>query len=313
MDQARRGTVSILAVIVLYKTTLDASATMNTLRSALAQAPRELRFKTLVYDNSPATQTFPSPPTEVTYIADSENSGLSKAYNLAAAIAEKEGYAWILTLDQDTELSPDFLRRLTAIVETVQENQRVASILPRVMQGERLLSPNWFALDFFARPFPPAFNGVPEQSGYGFNSAATVRVSAIQAIGGYSPLFPLDYSDAYLYRRLHLANFKAYIAGDLLVEHHLSILNTEGMSEERYRNVMATGSAFCDLMRGRLVGAEFTFRLMKSYLGLLVRKNDSAKTRILAEILKKRLFRRRSDRIKQWLEDETKRGLQFRS
>jgi len=175
------------------------------------------------------------------------------------------------------------------------------------MEGERLLSPNWFLMDFFVRHFPSDFNGVAKQSGYGFNSAATVRVSTLQTIGGYSPLFPLDYSDAYLFRKLHLHNHKTYVAGDLVVEHNLSILHVDGMSAERYRNVMMTGSAFCDLMRGRLVGAEFTYRLVRAYLGQLIHGRGPEKKKILARLILDRLTTRKSTRIRRLAYNEETR------
>ena len=290
----------IFVVVVLYKTAIAESSSVTTLRAALATHREPSRFRILVYDNSAEAQGAASVPPDILYYSDPRNAGLSSAYNLAARLAREQGFSWLLTLDQDSELPASFLTQLSAVVDEVDTDARVAAILPRIVQGARLLSPNWFLFDLIPRFFPAGFHGVSPHSGYGFNSAATLRVAAIDAIGGYSPRFSLDYSDAYLFRKLHLSGFQTFIAGEIAVEHHLSMLDTAQMSDERYRAVLFTGSAFCDLMRGPLVGAQFTGTTLKSWVASVLRRRSPEKRAILAELLRQRLFMSKARRIAQW-------------
>ena len=46
-----------------------------------------------------------------------------------------------------------------------------------------------------------------------------------------------------------------YVAGNLRIEHELSLLNQEhGPSPERYENILSAESVFCDLYKGAVDG-----------------------------------------------------------
>lgn len=300
--------VSILAVIVLYKTSPKDCLTVQTLSAAAAQIPSgALRFKTVLYDNTPEYSAAPSSEPGIVYIAASRNDGVAEAYNRAMAIADSEDFDWILTLDQDTELPMDFLIRMADIIQQIGTNKRVAAILPLIRQGHRVLSPHWFRFDFFPRAFSASAHGVQRRSVYGFNSGSILRTRALQNIGGYNPLFWLDYSDAYVFRMFHLFGYKTFVAGHVAIQHHLSVLNTEEISDDRYRNIVQAGSAFCDLYRNWLVRVEFTWKLVRSYIGQTRKANSQQKKQILLEAIRDRLFKSRSRRIQGWIRQQTTR------
>src|ERR1700743_364915 len=98
-----RSDETLLAVIVLNKTRLEDSKTFASLTACLKAS--SLQLDLLIYDNSPeynpdSVSGFPN--WKITYMADTSNSGVSKAYNCAASLALASKKQWLLLFDQDT-------------------------------------------------------------------------------------------------------------------------------------------------------------------------------------------------------------------
>jgi GT2 family glycosyltransferase len=244
--------VRVLAVIVLYKIPLSESAAFRTLRAAISGLPDgQAEIKIILYDNTPGGQDVDALPVEIQYKADVENSGLAKAYNYALEIAHEEGFDWLLTLDQDTSLPSDFLCKLCHAVAFVAPLRTVAAIVP--ICGGRAGSP-WIRGKYRIRPkrFPGGFIGIPLEKVYAANSASTIRVSALKAIGGYDPRFSLWASDLVMYHRLQCNNFRVFVAGNIHVEPEVSILDLKNRSTPgRYEDMLRADEAFYDEYMGR--------------------------------------------------------------
>jgi glycosyltransferase involved in cell wall biosynthesis len=295
------GCIRIAAIIVLYKLAPEHSASFRTLRAAATAAGDKVQLKVLLCDNSPEGRGQGAPPVGVEYKVASHNAGLAAAYNWALSCAEAEGYDWLLTLDQDTQLPEHFLCRIADIAKQIESTPAVAAIVPQIVAAGRLVSPNWFLGGVLPRWFHKGFRGVPPQPTYAFNSAATLRVSALRQIGGYSPWFWLDNSDAYAFRQLHRHGKRVYVAGDIEVLHDFSMLNLRArITPERYRNVLLAESAFWDLEMGTLAGLERTARLAGRALKHLWRKDAPVYRHTTREFLRRRLFWTRRRRIAAW-------------
>jgi GT2 family glycosyltransferase len=301
MPEVRLDGCSILAVIVLYKMRPENSTAYQTLKTAIARLsvqPGVVRI--LLYDNLPHAPVPGDLPPDVLYVPATRNEGIAGAYNYALRLATCEGLAWILTLDQDTQLPPEFLLRTRAIALRVYDVNQVGAIVPHLLSGERLLSP------VRIRPWGVTYLG-RHTAGFttgqihAFNSASLFRVRALQQIGGCHPGFWLDYQDAYLYAKLHQCGRKVYIAEDLAVEHDLSLLSTSRtMGVERFGNFLQAESAYCDLYRGRIGGLFLTARL----LGRIWRQQRNGADPVLRPLTRKqflrRIFQSRQARLHQW-------------
>ena len=294
--------ICVFAVIVLYKIAPAKSVSLQTLLTARKQMPQgRCYLKMLLYDNTPGGQDPGLLPDGVNYEAATENRGLAPAYNRALEIAHTQGFDWLLTLDQDTALPPEFLSALGCAIDRVAATPQVAAIVPQITGEGRMLSPNYFRFDVLPRFFPKGFTGVSPHATYAFNSASTLRVSALFEIGGYSPLFWLDNSDAYMYRQLYLHGKHVYVAGNIQVDHEFSLFDIkQRVSLARYRNIVDAGCAFWDLELGSLAGfyhtASLVYRLYKHWK----RGDDPAIVKITRQMLWKRLFQSRQRRIREW-------------
>lgn len=225
------------AVVVLYKSTVSGSATLQSMRDIFAggTASRE-RIALLIYDNSPE----PQPADEILrfeegdrYRHDPSNGGLATAYGYALELAEEAGLEWLLLLDQDTTLSAEFFAEMFAAIDAGPPPQ-VCALVPRQVRQGVALSPR---LVRAGRDLPVA-TGIAAERLTVFNSAACVRVAALRAIGGFPREFPLDYLDHVVFHRLQAGNGRLQVL-PVSIEHQLSIKNlAEEMSLERYRRLL---------------------------------------------------------------------------
>ncbi|MGB7264636.1 MAG: glycosyltransferase [Terracidiphilus sp.] len=294
---------SILAVIVLYRMSpFQSPGFRSLLESSKALAPGDLRLKILVYDNAPErTPTF-TLPDHVDYFPAPQNDGIAGAYNYALRIAEVEAFGWLLTLDQDTTLPPQILARLAALTKTLEKNERVAAIVPQLVEGAKPISPAYVG---HWRPsnLPLGFTGIPDREITAFNSATTWRVQHLLEIGGFDKRFWLDCLDHVLHNRTFRAGKQIYIAGDIKAEHELSLRRiSKGMTPARLENILLAESAFMDLYKSPVERALFTLRLVKQCCGRLLRREDLRLVQKTLMVAVRQLLRTRRRRLKQWEE-----------
>ena len=294
------ATVRILAVVVLFhRRPGDCQAYKGLLESLRHLQPRRLELRILLYDNTPGGCD-PGPlPEGVQYEAAGQNAGLAAAYNRALAIAQNENYAWLLTLDQDTTLPSDYLSRLSKVALEIESDNRVAAIVPRVSDAGRPLSPvfpTFWGVSYLRH----GFEGIARRDTYAINSASVFRVAALKQIGGFNPYFWLDMLDAYVYLQLHRHGRKVYIAGDIQVEHQLSLLHEEDLKVGRFRNILQAESTFCDLYGGHIRGLALTGRLLCRIWRQRRRGYAPAIRQLIWEALKMRVFQSKTRRIQVW-------------
>ena len=292
--------VRVLAVIVLYKMVFEESAAYKSLQVAISGFQRGQKdIRILLYDNT-ADGRDPGPlPEGVQYEAAKQNAGLAAAYNRALSIAQSEQYDWLLTLDQDTTLPPDYLSRMCKIALDVGSDNRVAAIVPRLSDAGTPLSPMCFGF-WGVSGWPSGLTGVSNRETHAYNSASLFRVSAIKQIGGFNPYFWLDFVDAYVYRQLHRHGKKIYVAEDIHAKHELSLLHRQSLNADRYRNIMQAESAFVDLYEGHFRGLVLTGRLLGRVWRQRRRGDNPAIQKLSLQALKRRIFQSKTRRIQDW-------------
>ena len=294
----------VFAVIVLYKMRASESAAFNTLRAAISclddgQADIEI----LLYDNTPGGQDIGALPDGVHFKADFTNGGLATAYNYALDVAESNGFEWLLTLDQDTKLPIDFLQKLYHAALFVAPISTVAAIVPRIASDGRTLSPFTLMKRWtLTKNVPDGYVGIPSDNVYAVNSASTIRVSALRMIGGYDPRFRLDFSDLAVYRRLHRQGLSVFVAGDIHVEHEVSVYDLKRRSSpSRYEDTCRAEEAAYDEWMGGVGRVMLTVRIVHRLVYQLWRNNGSlAHFKIGLKFLWRRLIYSRKHRMESW-------------
>lgn len=191
---------TIFPVIVLFRTQLHDCPSYLTLlkNSEVGQF--------MVYDNSPADY-----PVDINHLdsraiyhRDTNNSGLSKAYNTAARYAAEKGYERILILDQDTTFPQN------ALDVYLQGDPSIPIWAPIMISGEGTpFSP--VRIDGFNLKVPPAHPG--QYSLYQLNpvnSGMCIQIESFWKANGYNEKVKLDYADFEFCKRLrqHCPSFQ---------------------------------------------------------------------------------------------------------
>jgi glycosyltransferase involved in cell wall biosynthesis len=292
---------SILAVIVLYKTAALDSVSATSLKRALTTVGQgNVRFQVLFFDNSPVAGVAPGMFENEDYVSVPENAGLACAYNRGMLIAEKEGFEWLLTLDQDTSLPEDFLVGMVEGIGLAGDDAQIAGIVPQIFGSGRRLSPYTFRWGAVPKWFPPDCSGVMDRATYALNSASLFRLSALRQVGGYDNRFWLDASDHMMFHALAAYGKRIYVAGEIHVQHALSVLDKgTSMPGARYENMLAAESAFWDLHMGLLAHGERNLKLFVRLMRQCLR-GESELRNISFRYLGLRLLRTRRYRLARW-------------
>lgn len=308
-DQRTADRTAILAVIVLYKQKPADSVTVKTLARAL-RAARSVDCYVLIHDNSPSgeIETLVNElPEGFRYHPAPENRGLYAAYEEARLAARAQGvpgspggYEWLLTLDQDTALPENFFSAIEPGLRAAAQDPRIAAIVPHLAEGEQLLSPAYVGLTR-TTPMPASFAGVPSREARAFNSAALLRVEALNAIGGFDPCFWLDHLDSWLHHQLYVHGWRMYVLDSVHLEHHFSLLNyKERVTLAHYRNFLGAESAYFDLYGSWLARLAYSAQLVVRLMNQRRRNEARDIRRATRRALWRRLSVTRKQRIAAW-------------
>jgi glycosyltransferase involved in cell wall biosynthesis len=259
-----------------------------------------LVFKVFIFDNSPEHDSLDFLPEGVEYRHSLENLGLASAYNAGLQKAISEGFDWLLTLDHDTTVPENFLPRVAAIARSIASDSDIAAIVPEVSHEELFISP-YVVSSGRPKRLPKDFNGVPDGELAAINSATTWRVRTWEDFGGFNTLFWLDYLDMWAFHVIQLAGKRMYVAGELRVQHELSLLDPNNhMSPQRFENYLGARSAFCDLYRDTREGFSLTVHLAAKLILQTLRRDSIDLKRVTWKYLRQRIFRTKKSRIDSW-------------
>ena len=192
---------NILPVLVLYRCQLVNSVAYKTFIQV------NLISEFVVYDNSP--ENFEQDQSRITssihYFHDTENGGLSKAYNYGARVAHQLGYKWLLLLDQDTAFPVSAYQYYT---DALDEDVLLAPNV--VLKNGKPFSPcqsTWKGIK--AVTLPPGKHALKEYNV--INSGCCIPLHLFMEAGGYKESVRLDFSDFQFQQRLRQVSSDFYI------------------------------------------------------------------------------------------------------
>lgn len=187
----------------------------------------------IIIDNTPASDASPciekakkeNPSGEV--VRNRENFGLAKGLNQGIQLAEKLGYLWLLTMDQDSEAALDMVSELLKAHNTAtRENMHVDLI------GVNL---NYRGTKHFT--FDRQCGGLDYIKKMGIQTSGSLfSLSMYKRIGPFREDFFIDYIDTEYCLRLKRAGFQSIIACRAHMLH--SIGNTKKYSVTIHYNAL---------------------------------------------------------------------------
>jgi len=181
---------SLLIIVVLYNIPLEESESFRSIREMDTGGGINL----FVYDNSKRPQTIKAyDGLHITYVHDSKNSGVSKAYNEGAEHARKHKKKWVLLLDQDTALPATLLNSYR---EATEKNPELKLFVPVLkLKNGKIFSPCTyrFKRGFYLDTIEKGIHSLQKLSPV--NSGMLIDVDAFFEVGGYNDQVKLDFSD----------------------------------------------------------------------------------------------------------------------
>lgn len=206
-----------LIVVVLYEIDIENSITLLQLfRLKLTSS----KFpEILIYDNSKQPRLKDRDHDKITYYYHNiENAGVAGAYNYALSLSKACQKDWLILFDQDTQISDKYFEELQKNVLTYPEHNLFC---PTVISYNKIISP---ALYFAEKTFKlkSIEAGIKRAKNYTvINSGLLVRVSELDALGGYDSDLPLDFSDHLFFHNYKKRNH-SFVLINCSVKHSLS-------------------------------------------------------------------------------------------
>jgi hypothetical protein len=239
---------SVLAVVVAYGRAWSAIASAARLMQLMAADAKSgmLRLDGLiVYDNSREPSAMPPLASgALEYHHDPANGGTRGAYAFALERAQRLGFDWILVIDQDTLIPPDYLAAAaSALHQTEAEN--VAAMLPRVRDGGRFISPARLTPSGSIRPvcsLAAASAASLDARLTGVASGCLIRPAALARALPSGQLW-LDYVDHWIFRQLAQHHLQV-LPFNAVLEHSLSIHHMASMTRARLHSILAAELEF---------------------------------------------------------------------
>lgn len=185
--------MKIAAGIVLYNPEIDRfEACINSLMQQVD--------KVYVFDNSEITCTFEK-FSIVSYLTDSKNMGIAYALNRIMEEALKDGYDWVITMDQDSIVPKGMVDKYREVIES---NSNLGIVCPQVIDIRRSYmevkkEPETEFVDFC------------------ITSASCTSISAWKKVGQFDEWLFIDLVDNDFCKRLSLSGYRILRLNELVL------------------------------------------------------------------------------------------------
>lgn len=213
----------VAAVFITYMPTGDFVANVNKL---FAQGVGEA----IIVDNTPGDQFFSTlcfdlfdhPPRVV---RNNENLGIACALNIGVSLARDLGYSWVVTFDQDTDVTPHFVSQMLRIYERIA----ASSLRPVAVLGA-----NYYNQVFRV----PAHAVDTEQEAVEvkevITSGSLLSVAAFSSLGGFAEKLFIDMVDTEYCFRARQAGATVWRTSKPLMVHSLGRLTPRRIWRYRF-------------------------------------------------------------------------------
>lgn len=179
--------IEIVAGIVLYNPD-NIERTYDCINALQNQVSRLYIFDNSTFDLSLKFAE------NVVYLKENKNKGISYALNTILACAEKDGFQWILTMDQDSILPDGMVQSFKTFIQN-NSTDKIGIVCPQVIDKRRAYMNIELREEY-------------ENIDFCITSASCTSIEAWRAIGGFDEWLFIDLVDNEFCKRLIAANYK---------------------------------------------------------------------------------------------------------
>ncbi|WP_299176856.1 glycosyltransferase [uncultured Chryseobacterium sp.] len=194
---------SILFGIVCFREKYYESETFKNLFYSFLNNNENEKLNIYVYDNTDIADWHISDykyesNINLNYLHNFQNPGISHAYNEIAYFAKKNGYEYIVFLDQDTELPINFYKEY----KTYIQNSEVDIAIPIVKTGQIIFSPSKYSNFRSVNLKNLQQIYISSKDHTCINSGILIKTDFFFKVGGYDKRLRLDFCDHEFIRRV---------------------------------------------------------------------------------------------------------------
>lgn len=256
----------LCSVIVIYERKIEETDSFKSLLSCISSSDFKLHL--IIYDNSKLPQSTDclSQIYKSEYYHAPSNMGVMPAYIYAIDYCKKNNIDWLLRLDQDSNFDISLINAFFDVLR-VENEESFSAIIPKIICNNSVISPSIIRKGGFYGKYDLNTSGIGNKRITFINSMSFVNTkneTIVDAIRNSE--FLLDLSDHVVAYRLKPNS--VYVL-DVVVNHSLSVSESEYVGIERYRRIVGNEVRFMNLsedLSGRLI---FKVRLLLRGLKLL--------------------------------------------
>ena len=189
--------MKLAAVVVFYKPSDDNIKNID--------AYKDVVDKVYVVDNTDDDIVRIKDDKKIEYINLKENKGIAYALNTGAKKAIKEGYKWLLTMDQDSKITKKNVTDMISFLEKQKSTKDIGLVSPYQDIGMEDIIPDNETDDMIEM----------------MTSGNIVNLDAYQKIGGWKDWMFIDCVDTDFCMNLHKHGYKVLRLNKVIMEHHL--------------------------------------------------------------------------------------------
>lgn len=143
-------------------------------------------------------------PENVVYIQRDKNYGIAEPLNRMAQIARESGADWLLSLDQDSTLTPNYVVRLLAIADSMTSLENIGIISGSAIEPYKKLAQSICE--------PVVANTL-------ITSGSLIRLNVYDQVGGSDEQMFIDCVDHELCLNMRRNGFALYLSGSVNFQH----------------------------------------------------------------------------------------------
>lgn len=174
--------MKIVGVVVLYN---PDESVVNNINSYIDDVE-----KLYLIDNSSIDNSNMFKHKKFEYIANYNNLGIAKALNMGAEKAIKEGYEWLLTMDQDSMFEKNAVKDMLEFLNQMKSNTYLTKVINTTYEQLGLISP----LHMVGEKEDISYDGI-ETMEVVMTSGNIINLKAYQKISGFKDWLFIDCVD----------------------------------------------------------------------------------------------------------------------
>lgn len=251
--------IKLAGMVTLYKPNEDNISNINNYIDSLD--------KLYVFDNTDNINNSNMLPKnkKIVYITEKENKGIAYSMNVCAEKAIEDGYKYLLTLDQDSRMNSDIIKKMLEFLENTKE-KNIGLISPYQdieLEGEKTTN---------------EYDDVIEI----MTSGNIISLDVYKKIGGFKSWLFIDCVDTEYCMNLHKHGYKVLRLNNIIMKHSLGDIKIHHLFGKEYSCSNHNAMRRYYIARNNLYINDMYKDMYPDYCAFLIRVQKGQVKRILA-------------------------------